>query len=248
MNQRVVLVTGAAGGIGRATAAVFRRHGWYTVGIDREPDVDAAEVDRFIVADLARDGEVEATFRVIGDDLGRIDALVNNAAIQIAKPMVETTVEEWDLTMDTNVRMAFRTMIASHRRLREHQGSVVNVSSVHAVATSGSMAAYATSKGALLALTRAAALEMGADGIRVNAILPGAIDTPMLRAGMAARADRSVEESMQILSSRTPLGRIGRAEEIAEAILFLSDGDRSSFITGQVLVVDGGAMARLSTE
>jgi NAD(P)-dependent dehydrogenase (short-subunit alcohol dehydrogenase family) len=248
MNQRVVVVTGAAGGVGHATAELFHREGWYVVGIDRKPHPADMDVDRFEVVDLAQNSNVEETFAAIDADLGRIDALVNNAAIQIAKPMVETTAAEWDLIMDTNVRMAFRTMLAAHPRLQERGGSVVNVSSIHAVATSRSIAVYAASKGALVALTRAAALEMAADRIRVNAVLPGAVDTPMLRAGMLARADRTVEESMAILSSKTPLGRIGRAEEIAQAILFLADPDRSSFITGQLLLVDGGAAARLSTE
>ena len=248
MNQRVVIVTGAAGGVGHATAVLFHRAGWYVVGIDRKAAVDTDEIDRFVVADLSVNGNVETTFRDLDAEIGRIDALVNNAAIQIAKPMVETTAEEWDLIMDTNVRMAFRTMLAAHARLRERRGSVVNVSSVHAVATSRSIAVYAASKGALVALTRAAALELAEDGIRVNAVLPGAVDTPMLRAGMLARADRTVEESMATLSSKTPLGRIGSAEEIAEAILFLADSDRSSFVTGQQLLVDGGAAARLSTE
>ena len=248
MSQRVVVVTGAAGGVGHATAQLFHREGWFVVGIDRKATDDVSEMDRYLVADLSQNGNVEATFSALDADLGRIDALVNNAAIQIAKPMVETTAAEWDTIMNTNVRMAFRTMLAAHQRLKEQRGSVVNVSSIHAVATSRSIAVYAASKGALVALTRAAALEMADDGIRVNAVLPGAVDTPMLRAGMAARADRSVEESMRILGSKTPLGRIGKAEEIAQAILFLADSDRSSFVTGQLLLVDGGAAARLSTE
>jgi NAD(P)-dependent dehydrogenase (short-subunit alcohol dehydrogenase family) len=205
-------------------------------------------MERFVVADLSQDGAVENVFAELDADLGRVDALVNNAAIQVAKPMVRTSAAEWDTIMDTNVRMAFRTMIAAHARLRERRGSVVNVSSVHAVATSRSIAVYAASKGALVALTRAAALELAEDGIRVNAVLPGAVDTPMLRAGMSARADRTIEESMAALSAKTPLGRIGEPEEIAQSILFLADSDRSSFVTGQLLTVDGGATARLSTE
>jgi NAD(P)-dependent dehydrogenase (short-subunit alcohol dehydrogenase family) len=248
MNQRVVVITGAAGGVGRATVDLFHHHGWYVIGIDRVPSPDVDGADRFVVADLAVGTTVETTMAMLDAEVGRIDALVNNAAIQIAKPMVETTDEEWDQIMDTNVRMAFRTMRAAHPRLSERNGAVVNVSSVHAVATSRSIAVYAASKGALVALTRAAALEMAADGIRVNAVLPGAVDTPMLRGSMSARADRTVEESMRILSEKTPLGRIGASSEIAEAILFLADPDRSSFVTGLSLLVDGGATARLSTE
>ena len=111
-----------------------------------------------------------------------------------------------------------------------------------------SIAVYAASKGALVALTRAAALEFAEDGIRVNAVLPGAVDTPMLRRSMEARGDSTVEEALAVLAAKTPLGTIGQAHEIAEAILFLADPERSSFITGQLLTADGGATARLSTE
>ena len=112
------------------------------------------------------------------------------------------------------------------------------------------IAAYAASKGALLALTRALAIELAPDSIRVNAVLPGAVDTPMLRSGLTRGhlQGANVQELMQDLGRRTVMGRVGRPEEIAQAILFLADGDRSSFMTGQTLVVDGGATARLSTE
>ena len=248
MSQRVVVITGAAGGVGRAAVDLFHRNDWYVVGIDRTPPAHPTVADRFEVVDLAAGTNVETVFAVLDAEIGRVDALVNNAAIQIAKRLVDTTDEEWDTTMDTNVRMAFRAMRAAHVRLSERKGAVVNVSSVHAIATSRSIAVYAASKGALVALTRAAALEMAEEGIRVNAVLPGAVDTPMLRNSLGVRGDRTIEESMKILRDKTPLGTIGRADEIAEAILFLADSDRSSFITGQSLLIDGGATARLSTE
>ena len=131
--------------------------------------------------------------------------------------------------------------------LRERRGAVVNVASVHAIATSAGLAAYAASKGAVVALTRAAALELAPEGIRVNAVLPGAIDTQMLRDGLS-RGGPDIDAGMAALAERTPLGRIGRPQDVAEAVLFLADASRSSFITGQTLVVDGGATARLSTE
>jgi glucose 1-dehydrogenase len=125
----------------------------------------------------------------------------------------------------------------------------VNVSSVHAVATSPNVTAYAASKGALLALTRAAAIEMAPFGVRVNAVLPGAVDTPMLRAGVLREdPDADVEVALKQLAERTPLRLVGDPSDIAEGILFLADGGRSRFVTGQVLVIDGGATACLSTE
>jgi glucose 1-dehydrogenase len=121
---------------------------------------------------------------------------------------------------------------------------------VHALQTSANIAAYAASKGGLLALTRAMAIEFARDGIRVNAILPGAVDTPMLRAGLERGhlAGQDIQMFLESLARKTVNGRVGKPEEIAQAILFLADGSQSSFMTGQALVVDGGATARLSTE
>jgi NAD(P)-dependent dehydrogenase (short-subunit alcohol dehydrogenase family) len=150
--------------------------------------------------------------------------------------------------MASNVRSAYLTMRAAFPLMRDRDAAVVNVSSVHAVATSHGVAAYATSKAALVGLTRAAAVELAASGIRVNAVLPGAIDTPMLKAGARRRGDERADAALTELESRTPLGRVAQPEEIAQAILFLSDSSRSSFMTGQTLIVDGGAISHLSTE
>ena len=126
----------------------------------------------------------------------------------------------------------------------------MNVGSVHAIATSANIATCAASKGALLALTRALAIELAPDRIRINAVLPGAVDTPMLHSGLTGGhlQGADVQELIRDLGRRTVIGRVGQPEEIAQAILFLADNDRSSFMTGQSLVVDGGTTARLSTE
>jgi NAD(P)-dependent dehydrogenase (short-subunit alcohol dehydrogenase family) len=126
----------------------------------------------------------------------------------------------------------------------------VITSSVHAVATSANIAAYAASKGGLLALTRAMAIEFAPDDIRVNAVLPGAVDTPMLRAGLGRGhvGHGDIQERLDNLAAKTVNGRIGTPEEIAHAIYFLADNTQSSFMTGQALIVDGGATCRLSTE
>jgi len=112
-----------------------------------------------------------------------LDVLVNNAGFQVTKPLIETTVEEWDMVMTSNLRSVFLGAKLAYPLLKANGGAIVNVSSVHAVATSANIAAYAASKGGLLALTRAMAIEFAPDKIRVNAVLPGAVDTPMLRAG-----------------------------------------------------------------
>lgn len=246
----VVLVTGAAGGIGSATVRAFAAAGWRVLAIDRRAEAAPAEASRFFAADVSRQDDVEAVFEGVGSEVDRLDALVNNAAIQTFKPLLDTEVREWDEVMASNLRSAYLMARHAHPLLRVAAGSIVNVSSVHAVATSVDIAAYAASKGGLVALTRAMALEFAPHGIRVNAVLPGAVDTPMLRDGLrrAFLKGTSVESRMTELGLRTALGRVGRPEEIAQSILFLADAARSSFITGQTLIADGGATARLSTE
>ncbi|HVF25658.1 MAG TPA: SDR family oxidoreductase, partial [Anaerolineales bacterium] len=180
-----------------------------------------------------------------------LEALVNNAALQVAKPLVETSVEEWDAVMASNLRSVFLGVKLAYPLLKAGSGAaVVNISSVHAIQTSANIAAYAASKGGLLALTRAMAIEFAPDNIRVNAILPGAVDTPMLRAGLGRGhvGQGDVQERLDNLARKTVSGKVGKPEEIAHAIYFLADNEQSSFMTGQALVVDGGATARLSTE
>lgn len=249
-NRPTAVVTGAAGGIGRATVGVLADAGWRVVAVDRRSEVSFPDRVEFMQADIARPEAVESLFAELNARLDRLQALVNNAAIQIIKPLVETSVAEWDEVMNANLRSIFLTARYAYPLLVAGRGAIVNVSSVHALATSTDIAAYAASKGGILALTRAMALEFGRQGVRVNAILPGAVDTPMLRAGLSREhvTGGSVEERMQALGSKTVLGRVGRPEEIGKAILFLCDPDLSSFVTGQSLVVDGGATARLSTE
>jgi glucose 1-dehydrogenase len=248
--SKVVLVTGAAGGIGSATVTAFAEAGWRVLATDRRPEAPPPSAARFYPADVSEEKAVQALLEMVKDEEGQLDALVNNAAIQISKPLVEIEIEEWDSVMASNLRSAYLTARYSFPLLRAARGAVVNVSSVHAVATSADIAAYAASKGGLLALTRAMAIEFAADGIRVNAVLPGAVDTMMLREGLSRgeRSGLSPAERLAELGRRTPLGRVGRPSEIAQGILFLADHVRSSFITGQALVIDGGATSRLSTE
>jgi NAD(P)-dependent dehydrogenase (short-subunit alcohol dehydrogenase family) len=243
----IVLITGVRGGVGQATAALFRRAGWTTAGVDRLEPGEESQIDAYLQLDVSRPDVGEALGRLL-ERLGGLNALVNNAAMQLEKPLTDTSVTEWDEVIATNLRGAFLTTQAACGPLRASHGAIVNVSSVHAVATSGGLAAYATSKGALAAFTRAAALELAPE-IRVNAVLPGAVDTPMLRSGLRRwAAPEHLDDAVQAIATKTPLRRVARPEEIAEVVLFLADGNRSSFITGQTIVVDGGATVRLSTE
>jgi NAD(P)-dependent dehydrogenase (short-subunit alcohol dehydrogenase family) len=248
--KSTALITGAAGGIGRATAKVFIDAGWDVIAVDRNPAGPITGAARFEQVDISQPDAISELFSGLEGDGLQLGALVNNAAIQICKPLIETRVEEWDAVLNANLRSIFLTAKAAYPLLKPAKGAIVNISSVHALATSNDIASYAASKGGILALTRAMALEFSHDGIRVNAVLPGAVDTPMLRDGLQRdqAGEGSVDQRLAALAERTALGRVGQPEEIGRAILFLADPTQSSFITGQALVVDGGATARLSTE
>ncbi|NIS83306.1 MAG: SDR family oxidoreductase [Anaerolineales bacterium] len=248
--KRVALVTGAASGIGRATAEAFHTAGWDTFGIDvKEPESYSPGI-LVQQVDASKEESVAEFFIWLRERHQQLNALINNAAVQICKPVIEMTVEEWDTVMASNLRSIFLMTREAFPLVKAAGGAIVNVSSVHAVATSKDIAAYAASKGGVLALTRAMAVEFAQDGIRVNAILPGAVDTQMLRDGLDREhvSSGSIEERLKALGQKTVIGRVGEPEEIARAILFLADNHQSAFMTGQAIVVDGGATARLSTE
>jgi NAD(P)-dependent dehydrogenase (short-subunit alcohol dehydrogenase family) len=251
-TPRTVLITGAAGGIGRASVHLFTQMGWRVIGVDRAPFGESfPENGMYIQSDISVGENLDSIFQQAQALTGTLNALVNNAAVQVAKPLLETSVAEWDAVMASNLRSVFLGIKLSHPLFKAAGGgAIVNVSSVHAVATSANIAAYAASKGGLLALTRAIAIEFAPDNIRCNAILPGAVDTPMLRAGLGRGhvSGSDILQRLDNLARKTVNGRVGRPEEIAHAIYFLADETQSSFMTGQALIIDGGATARLSTE
>ncbi len=252
IEDLTVLITGASGGVGRATVTLFNEKGWKVVGVDRsEKAEDFPESGLFVRADISNPDDIARVYEATNQFCGHLNAVVNNAALQIAKPILETTVEEWDAVMTSNLRSVFLGSKLAHPMLvKSNGGAIVNVSSVHAIATSKDISAYAASKGGLLALTRAMAIEFAPQNIRVNAILPGAVDTPMLRAGLTRdhAGGGSMVDRLENLARKTVNGRVGQPMEIAHAIYFLADNTQSSFMTGQAIVVDGGATARLSTE
>ena len=251
-HPKTMLITGAAGGIGRATVDLFNQKGWRVIGVDRAPFGEGFPHNGlFIQSDISVGANLETIFAQARNFTDRLHVLVNNAALQIAKPLLETSVEEWDSVIASNLRSVFLSIKLAHPLFSAAGGgAIVNVSSVHAVATSANIAAYAASKGGLLALTRAVAIEFAPDNIRCNAILPGAVDTPMLRAGLGRGhvSGDDIVQRLDNLARKTVNGRIGQPEEISHAIYFLADETQSSFMTGQAMIVDGGATARLSTE
>ncbi len=247
MNNKTIVITGASGGIGQAAVSLFKKNKWFVIGIDKSDANN--ECDEFLPLDLSDSDAVNKVCEETLKKHSRLNGLVNNASILITKSLVETEVADWNLTMNTNARSAFLLTKLLTPALKP-DGSIVNISSVHAQATSNSISAYAASKGALVGFTRAAALELANEGIRVNAVLPGAVNTNMLKSGLGRGHLESseVEQQLKELAQKTPLKKIGQPEDIAELIYFLTDNSRSSYITGQTFAADGGALARLSTE
>lgn len=227
------VITGAAGSIGHACVQAFRNLGAEVVGVDVVPSA----ADEHHLIDLA------------GPDCGRelaaalsgrgVDVLVNNAAVGHGKDALSTGVAEFDAVVAVNLRAPFLLSCALHPNLSMNGGAIINVSSVHALATSSPVSVYAATKGGLQALTRALALEWAPD-VTVNAVLPGAVDSPMLDDGL-----RRAGKNLAAFEAAVPVGRVGQPGEIADAVVFLAT---NRYVTGASLVVDGGATARLSTE
>jgi glucose 1-dehydrogenase len=243
MRTRAAVVCGAAGDIGAAVFRRFEREGWGVVGIDRRSKRNVA-----IEADLSAPLGAAAILDAIGSG-ANVETVVNCVGEQLVKPVWDTTFEDWDRVFSANARVAFSVTKLGVELLGARQpGSIVHVASIHSQASSPGMAAYAASKGAVVSLARAAAVELAARGIRVNVVSPGAVDTSMLRRGIAERASVTGAGGMERLVVGTPLARLADPDEVAAAVEFLSDHERSGFITGQVLVVDGGVTALLASE
>jgi len=229
-----VVVTGAAGGVGSACVAAFRELGAEVVGVDVRPNSGA---DVHLTLDIADPDCGQQLVEHLGGKA--VDVLVNNAAIGHSQLAVDTSVEQFDEIVAVNLRAPFLLSTALLPSLRQRSGSVVNVSSVHAVATSSPVSVYAATKGGLQALTRALALEWAPE-VRVNCVLPGAVDSEMLSEGL-----RRAGKTLEAFGATLAVGRVGRPDEIADAIVFLAS---NRYVTGASLIVDGGATARLSTE
>ncbi len=233
------IITGTAGGIGSALARVFSDAGWSVVGIDVRPEVKAVS-GRFYQGSVSDPALVAHVVEELRGEGATECCLINNAARMVSKPFVETTRQEWDDVIETNLTAVFVLTQALLPILEG--GSILNIASVHARATSSGAATYAASKGGVTALTRGLAIELAERSIRVNAILPGAIATDMLRTSCGDDA------ALKDLQDSTPLRRIGEPEDVAHLALFLADRVRAANITGQDFVCDGGALARLATE
>ncbi|HXT26447.1 MAG TPA: 3-oxoacyl-ACP reductase family protein [Candidatus Eisenbacteria bacterium] len=237
-----VLVTGANSGIGKEIASRLARSG-YDVAINYKVDAAAAEalVQNLsavggrcisVYADISVAAEVDEMFRAVLSDFGKLDALVNNAAVQVWKPLLEVAEADWDRVLSTNLRGCFLCTQRAARAMKSRRtGAIVNIGSGCNKVPFPNLSSYTASKGAIEMFTKSAALELGPFGIRVNCVAPGAIDT-----------DRTKAELPDFAGSwahLTPLRRIGTPADVAAAVEFLLS-DRASFISGQTLAVDGG--------
>ncbi|WP_308637961.1 SDR family NAD(P)-dependent oxidoreductase [Paenibacillus silvisoli] len=247
-NGKVVIVTGGGSGIGRAVCHRFAREGAAVIAVDRH-----AESGEAVAAEIAEAGSMAAAMqadvsseadvkRVVASTLevyGRIDVLVNNAAVCPQMRITDMSLQGWNEVIANNLTSVFlfcREVLPV--MAQNGGGAVVNVSSVHALATLDGYSAYAASKGGIVSLTRAVALDYAKQKIRVNAVLPGAVHTPMLERSIKS-LDTPREEIMKQWNEAQPIGRVGEADEIASVVLFAASPD-NSFMTGAVLVADGG--------
>jgi NAD(P)-dependent dehydrogenase (short-subunit alcohol dehydrogenase family) len=253
-DGQVAIVTGGGTGIGAATAKLFARQGARVVIANRRPDVGEAVVAEikqaggtasFIATDVADTIQVQAMVEHALDQFGSVDILFNNAGIGLVRPVWEIADDEWQHLIGVNLTGHFlcAKYVVPHM-LAQGGGAIVNMSSVLGYATNPGMTAYTTSKTAIIGMTKAMALDLARKNVRVNCIVPGSIDTPMMWEGYAPddlpRIARQAAEAV-------PMGRVAPPEEIATAVVFLAS-PAAALITGTTLIADGGLLAKVATE
>jgi NAD(P)-dependent dehydrogenase (short-subunit alcohol dehydrogenase family) len=242
--QLSAVVTGAARGIGRSVVVQLRAAGYRVIALDIAPEVkDLAETGQVVplVADVTAGDTPQATIDRAVAEFGQLDLLVNNAARFLRRPILDTSDEDFDGLIATNVRPAFRFARAALPRLAETRGCIVNTASISGLIGVPNQVAYAMTKGAIVQLTRQLAVEWAARGVRVNAVAPGAVDTGFMDEARAADPDPAA--SLAVTLSNHPIGRMSTPDEVARAIVFLA-APESAGITGTILSVDGGYVAR----
>jgi NAD(P)-dependent dehydrogenase (short-subunit alcohol dehydrogenase family) len=240
--RRVAIVTGGSGGIGAAIGDVLAHAGMTVAAFDlRPPARPAPDGQTHVKVDVSVAAEVEAGVSAVIERFGRLDVVVNNAGILDCHAVDDTPEEVWDRVMAVNVKSVFLMSRAAIPHLRAAGGgSIVNISSVHAVATVPRLAAYAASKGAVVSLSRQMALDYADDGIRVNAVIVGSVDTEMA----AQHGTAMARDGVAVASATGAIGRTAHPAELARAVFFLTSPE-ASFVNGAPIIVDGGMLARL---
>ena len=250
--SRVIIVTGAGSGIGAATALRFAAQQDAVVSADIDAHAAQATLARTadphmhmaVVCDVSSESSVAALVAAVLARYGRIDVLVNNAGILLSKPLHLTSWAEWQRIVNTNLGSIFLCSAAViPTMLSQQTGAIINLASPHSFATTTNIAAYAASKGGVVALTRQMAMDYGRLGIRTNCVVPGAIDTAMLRSDIA-HGD-GVEASLAGWARVQPIGRVGQPDDIAQVIYWLAS-DAAGFVLGAAIHADGGMLAQLT--
>jgi len=247
LQGKVAIVTGSGSGIGKAAAKVFAQEGAQVGVVDwnREAgertasEIRAAAGEAFYChADVSKAADAQDMIRTVSERYGRLDVLFNNAAIQILSKLADTSEEDWDRIQSVNLKGVFLgCKYAIPAMARNGKGSIINMASVLGLVGDPDLAAYCAAKGGVLSLTRAAALAYGPQGVRVNSICPGDVDTPLLQDYFNKDPDPGALR--REVSSKYALKRVASPEEVARVAVFLASDD-SSFITGSMIVVDGG--------
>jgi NAD(P)-dependent dehydrogenase (short-subunit alcohol dehydrogenase family) len=252
LKDKIALVTGGTSGIGRAVAELFAEEGAAVTLTGRRRELGQEVVTgiraksgqaNFVEMDVRQLPEVRAVIEETARHQGRLDILVNNAGVSLPRTLLATSEEDYTDLFETNVRsMFFATKWAAELMVRRGSGSIVSIASVSGIRGQEERAAYCGTKGAVLQITRAAALELAPLGVRVNAVSPGVVDTPLLRNARFPDAPNQ-DELVREVGASLPVGRVGLPEDIARAVLYLAS-DEAGWVTGTNLVIDGGAHAR----
>lgn len=246
LKDKVAVITGAGSGIGRATALLFAQEGAKVVVADYSDEGGEETVKQieekggkatFVRVDVSQAADVQKMVKAATDKYGRLNILYNNAGIEgPSAPTGNLSEADWDRVLSVNLKGVFLgSKYAIPQMLKQGSGVIINTASIAGLVGFNNMPAYCASKGGVISLTKAMALEYAKNNIRVNCICPGVIRTPML--------NRTPSPAVEAMVKREPIGRFGEPEEIAQAALYLAS-DRSSFITGTALIVDGGWTAR----